>query len=167
MSAALWTVKAMADAMQAHVRGPCRRPSAGSRSTAARLQPGEAFFAITGDRDGHDYVASALAAKAGACGGRAGEGASNSEKTRRWSSSRTCSKACARSAAPARKRTSAKVIGVTGSVGKTGTKEALRLALSQQGATHASAASYNNHWGVPLSLARCPAERDTRCSRWA
>jgi UDP-N-acetylmuramoyl-tripeptide--D-alanyl-D-alanine ligase len=50
-----------------------------------------------------------------------------------------------------------KVIGVTGSVGKTGTKEALRLALSKDGETHASVASYNNHWGVPLSLARCPS----------
>jgi len=58
----------------------------------------------------------------------------------------------------ARARTEAKVIAVTGSVGKTSTKEALRLALSAVGATHASAASYNNHWGVPLSLARCPAE---------
>ena len=46
---------------------------------------------------------------------------------------------------------------MTGSVGKTGTKEALRLALSKDGETHASVASYNNHWGVPLSLARCPA----------
>ena len=60
-------------------------------------------------------------------------------------------------AAAARARTQAKVIGVTGSVGKTGTKEALRLALSKDGETHASVASYNNHWGVPLSLARCPA----------
>ena len=57
----------------------------------------------------------------------------------------------------ARARSAAKFIGVTGSVGKTGTKEALRLALSSDGETHASAASYNNHWGVPLSLARCPA----------
>ena len=56
----------------------------------------------------------------------------------------------------ARERSTAKFIGVTGSVGKTGTKEALRLALSSDGETHASAASYNNHWGVPLSLARCP-----------
>ena len=56
----------------------------------------------------------------------------------------------------ARARFSGKVIAVTGSVGKTGTKEALRLALSRDGATHVSAASYNNHWGVPLSLARCP-----------
>ena len=59
-------------------------------------------------------------------------------------------------AAAARARASAKVIAVTGSVGKTGTKEALRLALSPDGETHVSAASYNNHWGVPLSLARCP-----------
>ena len=60
-------------------------------------------------------------------------------------------------AAAARARSSAKVIAVTGSVGKTSTKEALRLALSKDGETHASVASYNNHWGVPLSLARCPA----------
>src|SRR5207253_132306 len=57
----------------------------------------------------------------------------------------------------ARERTQAKVVAVTGSVGKTGTKEALRLALAKDGETHASVASYNNHWGVPLSLARCPA----------
>jgi UDP-N-acetylmuramoyl-tripeptide--D-alanyl-D-alanine ligase len=56
----------------------------------------------------------------------------------------------------ARARSQAKVIGITGSVGKTGTKEALRLALAPEGETHASVASYNNHWGVPLSLARCP-----------
>ena len=57
----------------------------------------------------------------------------------------------------ARARSQAKIVAVTGSVGKTGTKEALRLALGADGETHASAASYNNHWGVPLSLARCPA----------
>jgi UDP-N-acetylmuramoyl-tripeptide--D-alanyl-D-alanine ligase len=55
-----------------------------------------------------------------------------------------------------RARSQAKIVGVTGSVGKTGTKEALRLALGKDGETHASVASYNNHWGVPLSLARCP-----------
>ncbi|MEN6542267.1 UDP-N-acetylmuramoylalanyl-D-glutamyl-2,6-diaminopimelate--D-alanyl-D-alanine ligase [Parvibaculum sp.] len=57
----------------------------------------------------------------------------------------------------ARRRAGAKVVAVTGSVGKTGTKEALRMILSEQGPTHASAASYNNLWGVPLSLARMPA----------
>ena len=59
-----------------------------------------------------------------------------------------------------RQRTRAKVIAVTGSVGKTGTKEALRQCLAAQGTAHASAASFNNHWGVPLSLARLPADSD-------
>ena len=59
-----------------------------------------------------------------------------------------------------RERVTAQVCAVTGSVGKTSTKEALRLALSQSGDTHASAASYNNHWGVPLSLARMPRDVD-------
>ncbi len=65
-------------------------------------------------------------------------------------------------AVAARARTAAKIIGVTGSVGKTGTKEALRRALDRAapGAIHASVKSYNNHTGVPLSLARMPA--DTR-----
>ncbi len=62
----------------------------------------------------------------------------------------------------ARARTCAKIIGVTGSVGKTGTKEALFACLDRisRGAAHRSVKSYNNHTGVPLSLARMPA--DTR-----
>jgi UDP-N-acetylmuramoyl-tripeptide--D-alanyl-D-alanine ligase len=157
MSAALWTVKAMADAMQAHVRGPVPASVGGLSIDSRTLQPGDAFFAITGDRDGHDYVASALAAKAGlavvaqARSEQFGKDAPLVIVEDVLEGLRALGRA-------ARKRTGAKVIGVTGSVGKTGTKEALKLVLSQQGATHASAASYNNHWGVPLSLARCPAE---------
>ena len=59
-----------------------------------------------------------------------------------------------------RDRTRATVVAVTGSVGKTGTKELLRLALEAQGSTIASAASLNNHWGLPLSLARVPRDID-------
>ena len=59
-----------------------------------------------------------------------------------------------------RARTKAKVVGVTGSVGKTSTKEMLRAILSGQGKTHAAEASYNNHWGVPLTLARMPVDTD-------
>src|SRR5262249_52603301 len=59
-------------------------------------------------------------------------------------------------AAAARARSRGKIIAVTGSVGKTSTKEALRLALGRNGEVHASVASFNNHWGVPLSLARLP-----------
>ncbi len=58
----------------------------------------------------------------------------------------------------ARARTPAQIVAVTGSVGKTGTKEAMRLVFAASGATHASVASYNNHWGVPLTLARMPPD---------
>lgn len=58
----------------------------------------------------------------------------------------------------ARARSTAKIVGVTGSVGKTGTKEALRLALGACGATFAAAGSLNNQWGLPLSLARLPPD---------
>ena len=58
--------------------------------------------------------------------------------------------------AAARARSRAQIIAVTGSVGKTGTKDALKLVLSARADAHASAASYNNQWGVPLSLARMP-----------
>ena len=61
-------------------------------------------------------------------------------------------------AAAARRRTEARIVAVTGSVGKTGTKEALRNCLSRLGPTHAAEKSFNNHWGVPLTLARMPAE---------
>ncbi|MFW5881978.1 MAG: UDP-N-acetylmuramoyl-tripeptide--D-alanyl-D-alanine ligase, partial [Roseicyclus sp.] len=60
----------------------------------------------------------------------------------------------------ARARTKAKVVAVTGSVGKTTVKEMLRAALSPQGATHAAQASFNNHWGVPVTLARMPQDTD-------
>ncbi len=57
-----------------------------------------------------------------------------------------------------RARTQARVVAVTGSVGKTSTKEMLARMLGDQGRTHASVASYNNHWGVPLTLARMPRD---------
>jgi UDP-N-acetylmuramoyl-tripeptide--D-alanyl-D-alanine ligase len=60
----------------------------------------------------------------------------------------------------ARARTKAIVVGITGSVGKTSTKEMLRAVLTPQGITHAAEASYNNHWGVPLTLARMPANTE-------
>ena len=60
--------------------------------------------------------------------------------------------------AAARRRSEARIVAVTGSVGKTGTKEALRNCLSRLGLTHAAEKSFNNHWGVPLTLARMPAD---------
>ena len=62
--------------------------------------------------------------------------------------------------AAARSRFGGGVVAVTGSVGKTGSKEMLRVALGAQGTVHAAEKSFNNHWGVPLTLARMPADRD-------
>ena len=60
----------------------------------------------------------------------------------------------------ARARFGGRLVAVTGSVGKTGSKEMLRTALGAQGSVHAAEKSFNNHWGVPLTLARLPAGCD-------
>src|SRR6201987_1165841 len=154
---ALWTVEAMASAMGAQRQGPLPESVSGLSIDSRTVAPGEAFFAIRGDRrDGHDFVADALAAKAALAVVAADRRAQFPADAPLLVVSDVLG-ALRDLAAAARARTHGKVIGVTGSAGKTGTKEALRLALSKDGETYASFASYNNHWGVPLSLARCPA----------
>jgi UDP-N-acetylmuramoyl-tripeptide--D-alanyl-D-alanine ligase len=155
---ALWTVDTMAKAMAAERQGALPQSISGISIDTRTLEPGEAFFAIQGDnRDGHDFVAGALSAKAGLA-------VIAADRRGQFPNAAPLLivpdvlAALRDLAGAARSRTHAKVIGVTGSVGKTSTKEALRLALSKDGPTHASVASYNNHWGVPLSLARCPAD---------
>jgi UDP-N-acetylmuramoyl-tripeptide--D-alanyl-D-alanine ligase len=156
-ASALWTVQEMAAAMSAEQQGALPQSVPGISIDSRTIRPGDAFFAIAGDhRDGHEFVASALAAKAGLAVVATDRRADLSNGAPLLVV-RDVLAALRDLAAAARARTQAKVIGVTGSVGKTGTKEALRLALSKDGETHASVASYNNHWGVPLSLARCPA----------
>ncbi len=120
------------------------------------IDHGDLFVALSGDqRDGHDFVEMAFS-----------KGASAALVSARNTSPLSsfgplipvddCLKALEILGAASRARltSDARVVAVTGSVGKTGTKEALRLVLSKQGATHASVASYNNHFGVPLTLAR-------------
>jgi len=154
---ALWTSEAMASAMGAERQGAVPASIAGLSIDSRSVAPGEAFFAIRGDRrDGHEFVRAALAANAAlavVAAGRRAEFPSDAPLL----VVPDVLIALGELAAAARKRMRGQVIGVTGSVGKTGTKEALRLALSKDGETHVSAASYNNQWGVPLSLARCPA----------
>lgn len=151
----LWTIDAMAAAMGAERKGALPESVSGISIDSRTIAAGDAFFAIADRRDGHEFVPSALAVQAGVAVVAAERRAQFAKDTPLLAvpdvlaGLRDLAKA-------ARARTRAKVIGVTGSVGKTGTKEALRLALSKDGETHASAASYNNHWGVPLSLARCP-----------
>jgi UDP-N-acetylmuramoyl-tripeptide--D-alanyl-D-alanine ligase len=156
MSAPLWTVEAMAAAMRATPHGSLPQAVSGLSIDSRTTGKGDAFFAIQGDhRDGHEFVAPALAAGAALAVVAAGHCA-QFPKTAPLLAVPDVLGALRDLAAAARARTKAKVIGITGSVGKTGTKEALRLVLSRDGETHASVASYNNHWGVPLSLARCP-----------
>jgi len=152
----LWTLDAMTQAMRAERSGPLPQSIGGISIDSRTVARGEAFFAIKGDaRDGHDFVAAALAAGAGL----AVVAADRCDQVPADAPLLVVPdvlEALRDLARASRARTRAQVIGVTGSVGKTGTKEALRLALAPSGETHASVASYNNHWGVPLSLARCP-----------
>jgi UDP-N-acetylmuramoyl-tripeptide--D-alanyl-D-alanine ligase len=152
----LWSVEAMLAAMRAAPAGPLPPAVPGISIDTRTIAPGEAFFAIKGDnRDGHDFVQAALEARAGlavVAAGRRDDFPQNAPLI----SVPDVLEGLRDLARAARARTRAKVVAVTGSVGKTGTKEALRLALGRSGETHASVASYNNHWGVPLSLARCP-----------
>ena len=158
MSAApLWTSARWRQAMRASINGALPEAVSGLSIDSRTIAPGEAYFAIKGDvHDGHDFVAAAL--KAGAA--LAVVEAAQRDKFASDAPLLVVDDVLAGLvdlARAARARLDAQVIAVTGSVGKTSTKEALRRVLGAQGPTHASAASFNNHWGVPLSLARCPA----------
>jgi len=154
----LWTGTELAD-----VLGPPSAPLTGVDGVSIdtrTLAPGDLFIAIKGDvHDGHDHVARAFAAGAAAAivsRARAGELAAFGpvfavEDTLR---------AMERLGVAARARAKARIVAVTGSVGKTSAKEMLRLVLSHFGRTHASVASYNNHWGVPLTLCRLRADAE-------
>jgi UDP-N-acetylmuramoyl-tripeptide--D-alanyl-D-alanine ligase len=152
---ALWT---SADAEAATLGTATRAFSAGGLSIDTRtLNAGDLFVALKGDnRDGHEFVRAAFDAKAGAAlVSRHLDGIDGPllvvANTQRGLEDL---------AVASRVRSDAKIVAITGSAGKTTTKEMLRLALGALGTTHASAASYNNHWGVPLSLASLP--RDVR-----
>ena len=157
MSIALWTSAAMAEAMRAEVQGALPQAVSGLSIDSRTVAPGEAYFAIKGDvHDGHAFVDAAL---------KAGAALAVVERAQRDKFAADAPLLVVDDvlaglvdlAHAARARLGGQVIAVTGSVGKTSTKEALRRVLGAQGPTHASAASFNNHWGVPLSLARCPA----------
>jgi UDP-N-acetylmuramoyl-tripeptide--D-alanyl-D-alanine ligase len=157
MSTPLWTSSDMAAAMRATVNGALPQAITGLSIDSRTIAPGEAYFAIKGDvHDGHDFVGAAL--KAGAA--LAVVEAAQREKFPAEAPLLVVDDVLAGLvdlAHASRARLGAQIIAITGSVGKTSTKEALRRVLAAQGETHASVASFNNHWGVPLSLARCPA----------
>ena len=142
--------------LQARVLGLPPQGVTGISIDTRSLQPGDLFFAIQGDRvDGHDYVAAAF--ERGALAAVVDEAHADAlKKLGTLYVVHDVLKALEGLGRAARRRSRARIIAVTGSVGKTSTKEMLRKVLSDAGPTHASDKSYNNHWGVPLTLARLP-----------
>jgi UDP-N-acetylmuramoyl-tripeptide--D-alanyl-D-alanine ligase len=119
------------------------------------LQKGDLFVALSAARDGHEFVALALEkGAAAALVSHIPDGMNEDAPLLVVPDALNGLEDLGRAA---RARTDARIVAVTGSVGKTSTKEMLRAMLGDQGRTHASVASYNNHWGVPLTLARMPA----------
>ncbi len=157
----LWTTDAMVAAMGGRPLGNLPESVTGVSIDTRTLQPGEAFFAIRGDRfDGHDFATAAMVAGAGLMVVAEERLASLGRLTVPMIVVEDVLESLELLGAAARARSRAKVIAVTGSAGKTSTKEALRLALSTSGTVHAAEKSFNNHWGVPLTLARMPQDVD-------
>ncbi|GGL60634.1 UDP-N-acetylmuramoyl-tripeptide--D-alanyl-D-alanine ligase [Wenxinia marina] len=151
---ALWT---SADAVAATGGTSTRDWAADGVSIDTRtLAPGDLFVALTAERDGHEFVAQALQkGAAAALVSRRPDGVAEDAPLLIVDD---VLEALGRLGVAGRARTQARVLAITGSVGKTSAKEMARTALDGQGATHAAVASYNNHWGVPLTLARMPPE---------
>jgi UDP-N-acetylmuramoyl-tripeptide--D-alanyl-D-alanine ligase len=149
----LWTTDEAVKATGGHATSDwsARRVAIDSRTA----QPGDLFVALKGPHfDGHDFIAGAL--KGGAAAAlvhRMPENLSSDAPLLLVNDTMTALEALGRAA---RARTKAKFVAVTGSVGKTSTKEALRLALATAGSTYATTGNLNNQWGVPLSLANMP-----------
>ncbi|MBV9250747.1 MAG: UDP-N-acetylmuramoyl-tripeptide--D-alanyl-D-alanine ligase [Acetobacteraceae bacterium] len=128
--------------------------AAGVSIDSRTVQAGDLFVALRGENgDGHRFVADAIVK--GAAGAMVHEHIPGVLPLLRVDDTLA---ALARLGAYARSRFEGRLVAITGSVGKTTTKEMLRTILSPLGLTHAAAASYNNHWGLPLTLARLPPE---------
>lgn len=161
MSDWLWKSDDMVEAMEGRPFGNLPAGITGISIDSRSLKPGEAFFAIKGEQfDGHDFVTAAMAAGAGLI-------VVAEHRLPAFGNSKVpmivvedVLEALTKLGIASRARSKAQIIAVTGSVGKTTTKEALRHVLSEVGMVHASVASFNNHWGVPLTLARMPADTD-------
>lgn len=146
----LWTAGALAEATGGVFSTPFH--ATGISIDTRTLAPGDLFIALRGELgDGHAHVAEALAR--GAAGALVH--ADLPGPTLRVADTLA---GLTRLGVAGRARFAGRLAAITGSVGKTTTKEMLRTALAPQGATHAAVASYNNHWGVPLTLARLPAD---------
>ncbi len=160
MAAKLWEFDELVRVSGATADGAPAGAVTGFSIDTRTLAPGDVFVALKDQRDGHEFVTSAF--KAGAVAAlvkRDYVRAPRDGALIRTDDPLAALEAIGR-AARARLAASARVIAVTGSAGKTGTKEMLRACLGACGRVHASEKSYNNHWGVPLTLARMPADTE-------
>ena len=152
----LWTARDAAAATCGQAQGNWQAD--GVSIDTRTLKPGDLFVALKVVRDGHDFVAQALASGAAAAlVTHIPDGVAPDAPLLIVPDVQAALEALGRAA---RARTDARVVAVTGSVGKTSTKEMLARMLGDQGRTHASVDSYNNQWGVPLTLARMPADTE-------
>ena len=155
MSAPLWTVDGLVSATHGQVHGEIGTVTGVSIDTRT-LQKGDLFVALDGEsRDGHEFIRMAFEKGASAALVATSRAAEFSEAGPLLAVPDVL-EGLRQIGRAARARSDARIAAVTGSVGKTGTKEAIRTVLSMQAETHASVASYNNHFGVPLTLARMP-----------
>lgn len=155
MTEALWKAGEAARATGGALQGGDAWSVNGVSIDTRTLEAGDLFVALKDVRDGHDFIAQAFAA------GAAAALVSDASKAQGLGSVLVVGDVLdglRKLGEAARDRSTAKRIAVTGSVGKTSTKEALAHCLTASGVTHRSVKSYNNHWGVPLTLSRMPRE---------
>nr|WP_256371447.1 UDP-N-acetylmuramoylalanyl-D-glutamyl-2,6-diaminopimelate--D-alanyl-D-alanine ligase [Stappia sp. ES.058] len=155
----LWTLAEMVAATGGRCEGVDEGAEISGLSIDSRtIEPGDAFIAIAGERfDGHDFAGAALEADAALAVVSEARRA-DLPKAGRYLIVEDALEGLRDLARASRARSRARIVAVTGSVGKTSTKDMLKLALDASGKTHAPVASFNNHWGVPLTLARMPAD---------
>lgn len=154
----LWTASEARAATDGTLSGASDWTASGVSIDTRTIAEGDLFVALSDQRDGHDFVADALTkGAAAALVAYVPDGVEADAPLLIVNDVLDGLTALGRAA---RARAKAEVIGVTGSAGKTSTKEMLRYVLGKQGKCHAAEASYNNHWGVPLTLARMPQDAD-------
>ncbi len=158
MSDLLWAWNDLVAATGAVVDGAAPAGIGGVSIDTRTIAAGDLFVALRDQRDGHDFVETAF--KAGAAAALVSHAYARRPADGALLRVDDPLAALVKLGQAARLRCNARVVAVTGSVGKTGSKEMLRLSLSEVGRTHASEKSYNNHWGVPLTLARMPADAE-------
>ena len=151
---ALWTPRDLFEATGGAMAVPFA--ATGVSIDTRTIRPGDLFVALRGEAgDGHDFVADALAK--GAAGAMVHQTAGAAGPLLRVDDTLA---GLHRLGGYARQRFPGRLAAITGSVGKTTTKEMLRIILSARRRTHAAVASYNNHWGLPLTLSRLPRDAE-------